>query len=347
MVKMYVAFSVDNNYADPLCVTIYSLLKNNKKNELSIYILYNNLTYKNKGKLLEVGKLFNTHVEFIKIDRTLFENFPLYQHFTLESYFRYLLPDLLKDLNRLLYLDVDILILKDLAELWNVDITGFYLAGSEDPFVRDSPHHREHKQKLGLKKNDLYINAGVLLLNLEKIRQDHMVPLLFKNTTKYAKVIQFSDQDVINVTFRGGIRQVEEIYNNFGLSLGFDSKNSHLLDILPETAIVHFPGPEKPWLLHNYPRRAFFAKWYEYEYEYYKATGWLKSPAYRNMQDINQIESQEILSRIPPLEERIRLELKELYHYRDNPSLHTVGLLFWRAVRCTMQNCTSRLKSKL
>ncbi|WP_330847969.1 glycosyltransferase family 8 protein, partial [Streptococcus suis] len=89
---------------------------------------------------------------------------------SLETYFRILLPSQLPELDRILYLDCDILVKGSLNPLWESDLTHHYLAGvNELDMLHDNSDYR---QKIGFTPQDIYVNAGVLLFNLELMRQD-------------------------------------------------------------------------------------------------------------------------------------------------------------------------------
>lgn len=89
--------------------------------------------------------------------------------------------------------------------------------------------------------NEIYINAGVMLLNLGKLRKDHMSIKLLNNTIKLAEQIEYQDQDIINITFRGRIKEVDSKYN-FASSNVIREKPK-----IKEAIIIHYTGPIKPW----------------------------------------------------------------------------------------------------
>jgi len=97
--------------------------------------------------------------------------------------------------DRILSLDVDTIVARDIGELWDIDIDDYYLAGCKEL----------HKSSF-----NLYVNAGVMLLNLAKLRDgkgDELIKAL--NENRYA----FNEQDCINQLCRGGILEIPSIYN--------------------------------------------------------------------------------------------------------------------------------------
>ncbi|MGC4387295.1 glycosyltransferase, partial [Streptococcus suis] len=113
----------------------------------------------------------SVNIHFVTIDRDLFSNLPLtLDGITIETYYRYLLPEILVDCDKVIYLDSDLLIRCDVKELWDIDVSQHYLAGvNEIDIVNRFP---DHKLKLGFDLDELFINAGVLVCNLQKMRQD-------------------------------------------------------------------------------------------------------------------------------------------------------------------------------
>jgi glycosyltransferase involved in cell wall biosynthesis len=110
------------------------------------------------------------------------------------------------------------------------------MAGVEDTFILN----QNYKPEIGFSDNDLYVNAGVLLFNLQQIRKDNKVEALF-STTLDKKGIRFQDQDILNIVFKGSINPVDNLYN-------FATEDQFMW---PEkiccARILHFTGSKKPW----------------------------------------------------------------------------------------------------
>jgi len=234
---MNIFFAINDNYVTPLAVALTSILENTNK-DLHFFILQKNLSDASKSKISNLIKCyFNANVEYIDIDSKLFANFESkIDYISQESYFRYLIPQLKPNLDKALYLDADLVVIKDISELYETKIEDNYCAGVRDLFIN------KYKEKIGLSLTDLYINSGVMLLNCKKIREDNMVDELLKNNHKYKEVAYFQDQDIINITFKGKIKEIDSIYN----FATFDIKNN--FEKSKDAVIVHFTGEFKPWL---------------------------------------------------------------------------------------------------
>lgn len=221
-----IAFITNNDYAPHLGATIASILKYSADDEkFNFYVLENNLSNENKENFLKLKKIKNFNLTFIHIDRERFQKLKVTRT-ALETYFRYILPEILPDKNKILYLDADIIVLGSLKELWETDITDYYAAGSVNGGLDPS--------RLGITK---YINAGVVLFNLDKMRADNITHFLFENTLKLEKegLLKLEDQDVINYTLQDKILFVPDKYNHPGYA-----------SLQKDTIIVHFVI-YKPW----------------------------------------------------------------------------------------------------
>ena len=141
---------------------------------------------------------------------------------------------------------------KDLSELYNTDISKYYVGAVKDGLMYQYP---EHIEEIGLKERNFYFNSGIMLLNLEKIRKENIIrkAIIYFNTHNEI----FGDQDVLNVVFGWKIKPISYRYNcnstffeersaNF-LSAFWeeDIPNNHK-DVYDNAVILHFAG-HKPW----------------------------------------------------------------------------------------------------
>ena len=106
--------------------------------------------------------------------------------------------------NKILYLDSDIIVTKDISELYSTDVSDYYLAGVEDKLSH------KMRDRVNLKDGEVYINSGVQLVNLAKFREDNIEPIIFETLRKKDT---YTDQDVINDICRSKILQFPLKYN--------------------------------------------------------------------------------------------------------------------------------------
>lgn len=236
-----IIFATNNNYSMPLLVTITSIFKNADESDFfKIYILCNknNLSFINKKLLLTHSNSANCQIDFVDTSDIDFDKLPQTAdcaHISKETYYRYAIPQLFKNYDKILYLDCDIVVKSSLKELFDTDIEDYYFAGIEDILSEDN------KARLGLGK---YCNAGIMLLNLKKMREDNIEEKLFDYTMKNQDKILWQDQDVMNVVMQDGIFYLPLIWN----VQVFDwENNSKFHKIIDSAKIIHFVGCIKPW----------------------------------------------------------------------------------------------------
>ncbi|HEP1806196.1 TPA: glycosyltransferase [Streptococcus suis] len=246
MSKINIAFSINDNH----CLYVFFTISMIKKytNNLDIFVLHTDLSDKSKDRLKTL-ETESVNIHFVTIDRDLFSNLPLtLDGITIETYYRYLLPEILIDCDKVIYLDSDLLIRCDVKELWDIDVSQHYLAGvNEIDIINRFP---DHKLKLGFDLDELFINVGVLICNLQKMRQDKITHHLFTETERLKDIILFQDQDVINVALKGKIADLPLAYN-----YTVEAMEKDLLS-LDEIKVIHYNSQiAKPWIPTNYQNK--------------------------------------------------------------------------------------------
>ena len=211
--------AVDNAYIPFLAVTIQSIINSsNIKNLYFIRILYAEVNEENKEKILKLANE-NVKIEFIDISMNLKElESKLYtrDYYTNTTYYRILIPELYPEYEKALYLDCDIVILDDIAKLYNQNVNNYLIGAVKERWFRIYEEFRIYGKKvIGLKNATNYINAGVMLMNLKEIRnfnfKDKFMHLL--ETTKFAFA---QDQDYFNRICKGKIKFLNEKWNACG-----------------------------------------------------------------------------------------------------------------------------------
>jgi len=245
------AFSPD--WVKYIEIQMYAIFKNN--NNVKIYLMSENLTKDNLGMFDLICKNFdNCTYEYINMSKI----YPKYiktdinvdTRFTKYTLYRLILPELINE-DKILYIDSDTIVNNNLLELYNIQMRQNLIAGVEDIGLQKS-----HKSNIGLSKNSKYINAGICLMNLKKIKQLKLYKKWIKmcNETFY----NAHDQDILNITCQGKIKYVDNKYN-VSLSTGLLIKIKNII-------IAHYAG-DKPWKYNNCNN---YILWAKYEYLYKK-----------------------------------------------------------------------------
>lgn len=226
---IHVVFISDNNYVFPTKIAIKSLIKNKNKNtKYSVNIIGVELTEENIN-ILKSLETNNIKINII-FETNKYKDIGLnHLYVSKAALFKFQMPNIFPDLDKILYLDGDILIEKDLSELFNIDLenkyAGVVLDADQDLRLED----------LSLKK---YFNSGVMLLNLKKMREDSISDKLLENK-KNEKQSRFMDQDTLNIVFNENVIFLDEKYNFLTVKI---KESLNIEDIV----IFHMAG-FKPW----------------------------------------------------------------------------------------------------
>ncbi len=230
--EMHIAFGINDVYTMPLCTAITSLLWHNR-NPIHIYVMYETLSKENQKKIEEAIKYFpNTNITFLPI--YIPEEFKeLYNSrlFSKDIFSRINLPNLLPNLDKVLYLDADIIINGNLAPLYNVNLENYEMAAVRD--TREDYHLERFKD---FQLTD-YVFNGVLVMNLKRMRETHatsrIYEFLFQNLGN--KTLFLPDQDAMNIILKDSILIVDSIWNA-------DMRQPQSLNAV----VLHYPMA-KPW----------------------------------------------------------------------------------------------------
>lgn len=245
-------------------VTFCSLALNaahDTRYRISVLCSERSLDSDSRKRLHRVFTNFPRHsIQFIEIGDQFEGAFEI-RGITVPTYYRLLLPELLSDTARILYLDVDLIIREDLRSLYHSELEGRYLAGVKGLFTNI---RHERVQSLGISPG-CYVNAGVLLFNLDLMRQDQLQGDL---VSMVAGKYEFQDQDILNIRCAGKIAHLHPRYNVHAM---FDYLQNPefcdglfgagvALDAVSDPCIIHYAG-KKPW---ESVECFFYDVWWEY-----------------------------------------------------------------------------------
>ncbi len=233
-----ITFCISDNYAQHLAVAATSILLHTPGRAFRFHVLAKALSEDTRRRFAEMEARWEGRCRFVEhlIDPTRIERLPLNISFiTHETYYRFLLAEILPEEHKTLYLDVDILAQDDLSPLWETDVAGFLFAAVPD----DERKAQGNLQRLGLKPTSCYVNAGVLLFNLDEIRAFGFGEKCFAVAERLGDKLFLGDQDAINVVAEGRIKRLPKRWNCFKPS--WLPKGEHV-------AIRHFlTYLAKPW----------------------------------------------------------------------------------------------------
>lgn len=193
--------ALDDNYVYPTCVALNSLLESSSENtsyEVTVMIP-DDFKSENKQKIMSVYKKYNKNhkINFYNMKNAFKKSF-LSRHIKTPTYYRLKLPSVLRNKDKCIWLDGDTLIFNDLAGMNDINLEDNYLAGVAD-HQRLNTRNLKRMQKLGACDNKHYVCAGVMLLNLKKMREDNIQEKLEEFVEKKNSQLVWHDQDTLNV----------------------------------------------------------------------------------------------------------------------------------------------------
>lgn len=234
-------FATNDNYAPFLAVALKSMLKHASKDYFyRIYVLTTNLSDDYKSRLKQV-LTENSSLEYISLQKELdkfSELFHLRDYYSKETYYRFFIANLFPQYKKVLYLDCDIVVLGDISELYNVNVSNYMLAGVQEEVMDTIEVFGNYVEKtLGIKCKN-YINAGILLINTERFRQKHIEQRFVELINKFTFTVT-QDQDYLNVLCKDQIKYLNLGWNKTAFfNPKFHDKN---------LKIVHYKMNWKPW----------------------------------------------------------------------------------------------------
>ena len=254
MSKINVCLACDDNYAQHAGVVIASVLCNaNPTDELCFYILDGGVSQENKEKIFSLSQIKQCEINFITVDENDFTDYKKVQthyYITLPTFYRLKLPTLLPNVDKIIYFDCDFVVCTSLSSLYSMDLENNIAIGVHD------------RNKKRVKKNPTYINAGMILFDLNKMRENNIEKDFLEWTLKNIETIKLGDQEIINEVLKGKIKIAEDEWNvqssNF-INRSTYTKNPKAIHILAKpwiyaTASIHkneyFKYLQKtPWAL--------------------------------------------------------------------------------------------------
>lgn len=256
---MHVVFNVDNGFVPHMCVTILSIIENCSETKPIFHVLTYNLSIENREYVSNLVSEKGASIYFYDVDVSKFDGFPLGNktgnaRLTYAAYLRLLIPDVLpQKLDKVIYMDCDIVVINPIYDLWNKDLTDYYLAALDDY----GQGGISGAKRLGIGEGYSYFNSGVMLINLKKLREMDF----FEKVKEYVKTnrerIMMHDQDILNGLLYEK-RMALEVRWNMMCNTGNTT----------DYAVIHYAGM-KPWFIEcPHPLKNIY-------YEYLKQTKWV------------------------------------------------------------------------
>ena len=270
--------ATDKNFVPYCGIMLTSLFENNKDEHIVVYLLVDDTVKEpEKSKYLLLAEQYKQSIQIIQVDASTFEKYPVYnKQWTNSIYYRLLAAELLPDsVDKIIYLDADIIVTRSIREMWEIDIKKYALGVVQDIWA---PNQQVY-DRLGLENDKNYFNSGSMLLNL-KYWREHDLSIKYMTYIKdNFEKLWFNDQDTLNGVLFDQKLMLPVSYNFQVLflkkSLFNEMKDEQKKDILATTnpLIMHYSASTKPWMI-KYYKMPYLGLWRRYR----DISMWKKTP---------------------------------------------------------------------
>lgn len=248
--EMNILVTLNKNYLKQLAVLLLSILKSNVRINLNVFIISKDLGEDEIDYLKETVKSDDIEYNLVNFDDSLLVGSPTSSRYPLEIYYRIFAAKVLpEDVDKVLYLDPDIVVINSLKELYETEFDDHYFVGATH--IRNALT-AFNRFRVNQKQGVPYINTGVMLINIKRLREEQVVEDVYRFINKYKALLTLPDQDVIFGLYGDKIKLIDFlIYNLSDRTLkkyNKVEKTVHDVDwVRDNSVIIHYCGRNKPW----------------------------------------------------------------------------------------------------
>ena len=269
---IHIACCSNEKLAPMFGVVVTSVGINVTSDDVTIHLLHNSLRSRTVKRLQKIAAKYKVDLDLKQIDTDILKDFYFdkSKHYgNVMMFARLLLSSVLPDLDKIIYLDCDIVVLNDLQSLWNFDVSDVAVAMAPDFTLKD----KSTLNRLGI-TTGYYLNSGVILMNLDYWRKHDVQNRIFSYILEKGDKLIYNDQDAMNSILQNEHEELHIKYNfsyyYFHRLIGvlYKEKIHEIIEARDNPIIFHYFGPLKPWSLGAYlPGKELFIK-------YQKLSGW-------------------------------------------------------------------------
>ena len=259
-----IVVACDNHYMPLLAALIKSIEVNHKSTEhIHFFILDDGIVKRNKAKLVQSVNPDVFTIHWLSMDEVIPEgmnipydnsSYPLIIH--MRMFIPYFIP---KQYEKVIYMDVDMIVKDDISKLWNTDLNEFTIGAVIDVRIKEfgNSHAVENYKELGFEASTKYFNTGLLLINTKLWRENDLTPKIFSCIEENRKYANYPDQYGLNVIFASNWLQIDTRW-----SWSAEEWN-------PEASLIHFI-----WRKPIYKTYMFEKRYQEMFFHYLNLTQW-------------------------------------------------------------------------
>ena len=244
---MHVAIAFDEGYVTPVYVLLTSVFRNNQDCRIQVHAIATEVSAAEKAKLVDYARQQGGDMCFYDISPEVTHGFPVPDsdepeaYITLAAYYRLFFPRLIpQNIERLLYLDVDMLVISSLWEVYQTDLGKAAVGAVMEVEV-------PLRAEIGITQLEDYFNSGMLLMDMPKWRDQLITEQAIQVIIAQAEKLLYHDQDALNVVFNGGWYRLDSRYNLMKAYIPHDLPKRDYLKFLSDKVIIHYNGRNKPW----------------------------------------------------------------------------------------------------
>ncbi len=248
-------FASDRNYLPYLTVAVKSLIDNtNSNDEYRIHILTDDLTEEEIYEMKSFEKP-NTYIQIVNVHEkieSIRNKVALRDYYSVSIYFRLFIPSMFPQYNKAIYLDSDIVLNRDIAEMFNENIGTNYLGAVLDETVYTNKDFIYYVNEALDVSEKQYFNSGVLIMNLAKFRKNNIEDDFYKWVNSYEFGAVAPDQDYLNVTCKNSVKYLDAGWNKMPMCDRLEDDKLHL---------IHYNMFMKPWKYEDVMFEEYFWKY--------------------------------------------------------------------------------------
>lgn len=260
--EITIAFGVDTAYVPHMAATIASIISNSKDCQFRFFVIHDGISDEDRKRVEAVAPGHQFEWPVITDSRML--NLGTRHHINRSTYYRFAIPELLPaTTSKVLYLDSDLVVLRDIRELWNTGMQGHPIAAVQDPMV----DYKGFAKRWDLPASERgYFNAGVLLFDLDYIRSQNVFEPAFDLMLNRWDDLDFGDQCILNILFWDNWMKLDPTWNVQRCMVLQEPNHTAYADASAfptgrRPKIIHYTEHNKPWSVDAY---------HPYPWSYYK-----------------------------------------------------------------------------
>lgn len=260
-----VTCSTDNKYLQHCAAMLCSVFENSREHDITVHLLHHGLSVDRQSFLSTLASRYDNKIIYYDVDMDKLGSVSInevwHPNLSVATYYRMLLPSLLDDsVDKVFYLDCDIIVLGDISPLFTLDMDGYGVAGVEDT----TPSFDYHRRVMGMTLDQKAFCAGVLMINLKYWREQDCEKHLLDYAHKMGNKLCLEDQDVLNHEFRNHWFKLPYKYMRTPMSIVRLDKNQRgddISDYVFNPVIIHYAAHVKPWLDISIPDGKYYWKY--------------------------------------------------------------------------------------